>query len=87
MFVITARGTISPRTVSAPAGVTVQLTVGSGDGHAHRIVIDTIPARSLAIPAGGRASTQLSGLKAARYVLQVDGTPAGALVIGAQPGP
>jgi hypothetical protein len=90
MFVITARGTISPQTVSAPAGVTIQLTVGSGDGHAHRVGIRTGPAgrvRMLAVPAGGRATIPLSGLSNGRYAVQVDGAPAGALVVGTQPGP
>jgi len=43
--------------------------------------------RSLAVPAGGRASAPVAGLKPGRYPLKVDGVVRGALVIGVQPGP
>jgi hypothetical protein len=89
-FVITAHGSITPQTVSAPAGVTIQLTVSSGDGHAHQVVLRTGRGgrvRILTVPTGGLASATLTRLEAGRYTLEVDGTPAGALIIGAQPGP
>jgi hypothetical protein len=87
--VITAHGSLSPPSVSAPPAVTIDLTVSSGDGHAHHVVLRTTPPRSLAVPAGGRASLRLSGLKNGRYELLLDGAGAGAgvLVVGVQPGP
>jgi hypothetical protein len=85
--VITAHGSVNPTTISAPAGVTIELTVVSGDGHAHQVVLRTKPARALAVPAAGRASAQLTGLPKGRYELEVDGAAAGAVVVGAQPGP
>jgi hypothetical protein len=86
-FVITARGSVSPSMISAPAGVSIQLTVASGDAHAHQVVLRARPARALAVPAGGRASARLSGLGKGRYELEVDGAAAGTLFVGAQPGP
>lgn len=86
-FVITAHGSLTPSTVAAPSGVTIQLTVTSADGHAHQVVVRTVPPRSLAVPAGGRAATELTGLKVGRYEVEVDGARAGAVVVGAQPGP
>lgn len=86
-FVIRAHGSIAPPVVAAPAGVTIQLTVASGDGHAHQVVLRTRPERALAVPAGGRATAQFTRLNKGRYELEVDGVAAGALVIGAAPGP
>lgn len=86
-FVITGRGSLSPTSISAPAGVAIVLTVISGDGRAHQVVLGGTPARPLAVPAHGRVSLRLSGLKMGRYQLAVDGVSAGALVIGVQPGP
>jgi hypothetical protein len=67
--------------------VTIDLTVSSGDGHAHQVVLRTTPPRALAVPAGGRASLELKGLKNAQYALVVDGSRAGTLIVGAEPGP
>jgi hypothetical protein len=41
----------------------------------------------LAIPAGGRSSILIGGLRAGRYVLEVDGVARGGLDVGGQPGP
>jgi hypothetical protein len=58
--------------------------VVSGDGRSHRVVIAS---RGLTVPAGGRASVRLPGLRAGRYGLEVDGAGRGVLVIGGEPGP
>ena len=78
---------LSPPQVSLPARLTVQVTVVSGDGHSHRVVVMTPSPRTLSVPAGGRASVLIGGLKVGRYPLELDGTTAGLLVTGAQPGP
>ena len=86
-FVVTARGSLSPQSVSAPAGVTIALSVTSGDGRAHQVVVRTAPPVALAVTAGGRALRELRGLKAGRYAIAVDGAGAGTLIIGVQAGP
>jgi hypothetical protein len=85
--VITAHGSVNPSTISTPAGVTIQLTLVSGDRGAHRVLLRTRPAYAFSVAAGGPASAELPGLRSGRYELDVDGAPAGALVVGAQPGP
>ncbi len=59
----------------------------SGDGRAHKAVLDTPTVYVLAVPAHGRATVLIADLKTGRYRLVVDGTAGGALVIGAAPGP
>jgi hypothetical protein len=86
-FTITAGGSLTPPTVSSPASVPVELTLVSGDGRAHRVVLASATRRSLAVPAAGRASMLVAGLKVGRYAIVVDGTARGTLVIGVNPGP
>jgi hypothetical protein len=83
-FTIEAGGKLSPPSVTAPAGVTVDLTVISGDGKSHRV---SHAGETLTIPARGRASAALVGLQRGRYVLSVDGAPRGFLIVGGQAGP
>jgi hypothetical protein len=78
---------ISPATVSAPAFLAIQLTVVSGDGARHAVVLHTPTPHSLSVPAGGRASLLIPGQRAGHYVLAVDGTARGALLVGGEPGP
>jgi hypothetical protein len=62
----------------------VLLTVVSGDGRAHRAVLK---GNDLAVPAHGRASVLLTGLKNGRYALDIDGVAEGTLIVGGAPGP
>jgi hypothetical protein len=86
-FIVRPGGAVSPPTVSSPAFLAVQLTVVSGDGQPHRVVLHTPNPHSLSVPAGGRAAILIGGLRAGRYVLDVDGTARAALIIGGEPGP
>ena len=86
-FAIAGGGTLSPTTVSAPAFVAILVTIASRDGHEHHVLIRTPAPRPLTVPAGGRAVVFVSGQKAGRYVIDVDGAPRGALMIGGEPGP
>jgi hypothetical protein len=83
-FTIGAGSAVQPPTVSMPANLPVALTVVSGDRRAHRVVVG---AAKLSVPAGGRATQLIQGLRAGRYRLEIDGKPRGTLVIGVQPGP
>jgi hypothetical protein len=85
--VITGPGRLNPSAVAAPAGVTIVVTVVSGDRRPHRFTLRTAPPRTLAIPARGRASAQVTALKDGSYALDVDGATAGSLTIGVHPGP
>lgn len=76
-----------PRTVSAPAFLAIRVTVKSGDGQAHRVLIATPMPHTVSVPAGGRASILIPGQRAGQYSLEVDGHTAGALLIGGEPGP
>jgi hypothetical protein len=86
-FVIGAGGRLSPSTVSSPAFLAVQLTLSSRDGRNHRVEIRAPGLTSLFVPANGRATIRLRGLRAGRYPLKVDGATRGALLIGGEPGP
>jgi hypothetical protein len=65
----------------------VQLTVVSTDGKGHKAVLLTPTPHSLSVPANGRASVLVPGLKAGEYRLRIDGTTRGGLMIGGEPGP
>ena len=59
----------------------------SGDGRSHRVLVRTPVQYVLTVPAHGSGSILLTGVKAGRYPLDVDGTARGTLVIGGAPGP
>jgi hypothetical protein len=86
-FTIGSGGHLDPQTVSAPAFLAVRVTVSSADGKAHQVTVQTPVPRSLSVPAGGRASVRISGQRAGRYAINVDGRARGALLIGGEPGP
>jgi hypothetical protein len=86
-FVIRSGGAVSPATVSAPAFLAVSVTVSSGDGSAHKVVVQTPTPHTLSVPAHGHASVLVPGLKAGAYAIIVDGKPKAILLIGGEPGP
>jgi hypothetical protein len=86
-FTIGRAGAVSPSTVSAPAFLAIQLTVISGDGRPHHVVVQTQQQMRVSVPANGKATVLLAGLKAGDYTVQIDGQPKAKLVIGGEPGP
>lgn len=82
-------GRLSPRTVSVPSFLRIQLTLVSADGRAHRVVLLAAHARRvLNVPAGARVTLLLPGLKRGGYRLRADGAAERASIsFGAQPGP
>lgn len=86
-FTIVPGGSLNPPTITAPEHIPVQVTVVSGDGRPHSVVLRTPTTRAFAVPAHGHATVLLTGLKLGRYALDVDGTARGTLVIGGAPGP
>ncbi len=86
-FTIRPGGRLDPSTVSSPAFLAVRLTIVAADGRAHKILLKAPQPHALSVPAGGRASVLIAGMRAGRYPLLVDGSPRGALLIGGEPGP
>jgi hypothetical protein len=86
-FVVRPGGRLVPPQIGVPGGLPVQLTVTSADGAAHHVVLRSPSPTTLSVPAGGRASTRITGLKKGHYKITIDGKPAGELVIGVSPGP
>jgi hypothetical protein len=74
-----------PADVSVPAFFTIRVTGVSADGKVHTIGFQ---GQSAKVPAGGKASFDVEGLKAGVYPVTIDGR-AGAVTItaGGQPGP
>ena len=78
-------GGIAPSVVAVPEFLTIELSGMSKDGAPHRLnfrgtVVD--------VPADGRASVRLEGLRAGRYGVEVDGEPGAVTIVsGAEPGP
>lgn len=65
----------------------VGLTIASGDGQSHHVVIRTPTAHSVTVPAGGRSTVRLPGTPAGTYAVTIDGKAAGSLVVGGEVGP
>ena len=86
-FVVRPGGRLVPPQIGVPGGLPVQLTVTSADGAAHHVVLQSPSPTMLSVPAGGRASTRITGLKKGHYKITVDGKAAGELIIGVSPGP
>jgi hypothetical protein len=78
---------LSPPVVTVPAFVAVGLTIASGDGHSHRVVLKTPAPRTASVPAGGHTSLLVPGTRAGRYAVVVDGRAGGSLLVGAEGGP
>jgi hypothetical protein len=86
-YVIRAGGRLGPPVITVPAFLAVALSFASGDGSAHRVLVKTPSAHTLSVPAHGRTSLLIPGLRAGQYAIDVDGKPAGFLTIGGEPGP
>jgi hypothetical protein len=74
-----------PPDVSVPAFFTIRVTGVSADGKVHIIAFQ---GQSAKVPAGGKASFDVEGLKAGVYPVTIDGrTGAVTITAGGQPGP
>jgi len=81
-------GRLSPPSITVPAFLAVRVEVASTDGRRHTVVLEAGERRVLRVPAGGRDSVLLDGLKPGRYRLELDGgRDSAALVAGGEPGP
>jgi hypothetical protein len=85
-FTIRASG-VQPPTISVPGKLPIELTVVSGDGKVHHVVLRTITPYPLTVRANAHASVRIPGQRNGTYVLDVDGARKASLVVGANPGP
>jgi hypothetical protein len=83
-FFVAPDGSLSPRTIAAPAATTILLTVTS---HATHPLTVAVAGHSLTVPANGHSSTKVAGLRPAHYPVSVDGARRAAIIVGASPGP
>ena len=79
-------GSLTPRSVSVPPFLAVQISVVATDGRPHEVRIAADRVYRLRVPAGKRASITLPGQPAGRYAVTADGARA-TLVVGGEPGP
>lgn len=86
-FVVAPGARLTPRTITVPPFLAVEISVRSDDGRPHRLVLETPVPHALEVAAGARAAVRIPGLRAGRYRVTLDGRPAGALVAGGEVGP
>jgi alpha-L-arabinofuranosidase len=72
---------LSPTALTVPSSAPIELTL-SADGHSHHVALHGAGTRIITVPAHGRITTPISGLKPGRYALDVDGVGRGALLAG-----
>lgn len=86
-YLIRSGGRLSPPVVTVPTFLAVQLSIHSADGSTHTVLIRTPSPHTLVVPADGRKSILIPGLRAGQYAIVIDGKRAGSLTIGGEPGP
>jgi hypothetical protein len=79
-------GALTPREVSIPAFLAVQVSVAAADGRSHTVTIAAERSYRLVVPAGKRASILLPGQAPGRYAVRSGGARA-VLAVGGEPGP
>jgi len=83
----TLRGdSLTPREVSIPPFLAVQVSVAATDGRSHIVTIAADRAYRLVVPAGKRASVLLPGQPPGRYSVR-SGAAGAFLAVGGEPGP
>lgn len=71
-FRVAADGTVTPRTITVPAFLPVELSI-TAVGEDRRVTIDAPGAGTFAVAAGGTARKRVAGLKAGEYDVTVAG--------------
>ena len=82
------RGSAGSRTeIAAPKHTDIALTVTSGDGHEHELVLETPHRYHATVRPGAPAKLLLKQLPDGSYAIEVDHVTRGRLIVGAAPGP
>ena len=87
VFTIRAGGPMQPPEIAAPKHTDITLTVRSGDGHEHEIVLETPHPYHAVVQPGAPARLLLKELPDGSYAIEVDHVIRGRLRVGAVPGP
>lgn len=76
---------VRPKRVSVPAFFTIRVIGVSADGEPHRVEFQ---GGAVDVPAGGRASFDVEGLRDGSYPVTIDGREGAATIVtGVEPGP
>jgi hypothetical protein len=86
-YTIAAGGTLTPPTISIPAGYTVEITFVDHGGSTATATVRTPKPTVLDIPPGGESYALVSHLRKGTYPIEINGAERGSLVIGSSPGP
>jgi hypothetical protein len=83
-----AGGKLTPPGVTVPPFVAIEVSAVATDGKPHVLVLQLPPSTHvLRVPAQGRASLRIAGVRAGRYGITLDGRIAGGIVVGGAGGP
>jgi hypothetical protein len=91
-FTMTSAGHVTPRTITVPAFIAIQLTLHVPDEFAqlgaHALVVETPEERRLDVYYRQHTNTlRLPGQRPGRYRVKLDRVPAATLIVGGEPGP
>lgn len=86
-YTVLASGALSTRTISVPAGYTVEVTFIDQSSVTVHAVVHTPKPLHIVAPPGGDAYLLVSHLPKGTYAIDINGVARGSLVIGAAPGP
>ena len=86
-FTIQAGGALNPPEIAAPKHTDIALTVRSGDGHEHELVLETPHRYRATVRPGAPAKLLLKQLPDGSYAIDVDHVARGRLIVGVAPGP
>lgn len=91
-FLMTSAESVTPRTITVPPYIAIQLTMHVPDKFAqlgnHGLVVETPEERRLDVYYRQHVNTiRLPGQRPGRYRLMLDRRPVGTLIVGGEPGP
>lgn len=86
-FTIRSGGSVTPKRITVPAHIPVDLSVISRDRRSHRVLLRAAGMAAMTVPAGGRAERGFKHLAVGTYPLSLDGARRAVLDIGGAPGP
>ena len=85
---VKADGTVTPATVSVPAWLALELVVHNGTAGAISATMEGAdPPGPLRVASGATGRRQLSGVRAGRYRVSVQGAGGATVIAGVEPGP